>query len=539
VWALLRLASLFEISGNLDKAEKYFSEIVKVRESNINDKNRRHLHNALTELSVFYYRCSLAEKVPSEKAFFIRKEEETREKILQLPANDAYQKLIEVIDLGNFYWQYRNRMSKAEKYLKQGLEVAKSIKEHEDEAYNALWNFYKKQGQRYFASDDYELAEQFFKKYVQTVKDFHSKNDSLASQEIANAYLSIADFYKAKYSTIGSEIYTMQGVSAVLATKNQLKINWLKDRLLKIYSPQLVLDSLTKQQAKNLYAEDFKGILLALPSINQPEIKELVLQKIIDYGSILGDPALMADFYNRLIQSPRTEINAKLKLYVHLIKMLENQDNKNVLMLNKYYQEMLALVEPIKTKNSLHHWYLAKAHFGLKNKQKAIVSAWKSLQNIAVEPNAPATYLTSLQVSEAQNILSQLLQFDEVTDSTYIAHTVEKGETFEAIQAMYDVSGDCLQEWNFLSTNVLVEGMKIKVCKKADWVRSRKAGEAQLLNTPIFHLVNRGDTLEGIAKKYAITIAQLQSYNNNALTTIALGQKIMVGKSFKQCGCMD
>jgi LysM repeat protein len=539
VWALLRLASLFEISGNLNKAEKYFLEIVKIRESNITDKNVRHLHNALTELSVFYYRCSLTEKVPSEKAFFIRKEEETREKILQLPSNDAYQKLIEVIDMGNFYWQYRNRINKAEKYLKQGVEVAKNMKKHENEAYNALWNFYKKQGQRYFASEDHELAELFFKKYVQTVKDFHLKNDSLASQEIANAYLHIADFYKSRYKTIGSEIYTIQSISAVLATKNQQKINWLKDRLLKIYSPQVVLDSSTKQNAKALYSEDFKNILLALPSTNHPEIKQLALQKIIDYGSFLGNPAQMTTFYNSLIQNSSTEIDIQLKLYLNIIEVIENQEDKNNTELKKYCQKVIALVEPIKNKNSLHHWYLAKVHFALGNKQTAIESAWKSLQNISVEPNRLATYLTEKQLKDAQNILAQLLQFDEVTDATFIVHTVEKSETLTMIQAMYNVSEDCLKDWNYLTSNVLVEGMKIKVCKKKDWVRNHQSSEEFAANTPIFHIVNRGETLENIAKRYSKTIAQLQSLNNNTLTTVALGQKILVGKYFMQCSCAE
>jgi membrane-bound lytic murein transglycosylase D len=44
----------------------------------------------------------------------------------------------------------------------------------------------------------------------------------------------------------------------------------------------------------------------------------------------------------------------------------------------------------------------------------------------------------------------------------------------------------------------------------------------------VYHTVKRGDTLGGIAKKYRVSVKNLQKWNKLKSTTIRIGQKIKI-----------
>lgn len=537
VWALQRLARLWEINGNMENAEKYYLEMGKIRASEVKT-NTSGYRNVLVLLAEFYFRRAQKENVPSEKIFFIKKEDEIRDKMVKIREQnpkESTEYLLDILSTASFYWEKRNQVNKAERYFKKAVLVSKDIKKSENIAHHRLWEFYKKQGRTYFRNLDFDLSEQFFRNYIQSVESYYTKGDSLALQEIGNAYLNVADYYRQAGNYVGSEIYTLKAVPTRLKLNGKTKINWLKNRLLAIDASRITLDSLARLRVREFYGEDFKNLLATMPAVQNQEVRPLLLKKIIDLGTFLGSPTQMVAFYQNLIKSPATDTDSKLKLYLYIIKVIGNEANQAG-EISRNYQQIINLTESIGTKNGFHFFCLAKAHYVLKNKQKAIDNAWKVIRN--VDTPQPASVTTD-ELQEAKNILAALMKFDEVTDTTFIVHTVEKGETLQDLQEFYQVSAKCLKEWNYVDSNELVEGMKLKVCKKVDWVRSRKENAALPPNTSISHTVNKGETLASIAQKYNITLPQLQSYNNNALTAIYIGQKIWVGKYFMQCGCEE
>lgn len=555
VWTYQRLATLAKDGEDWSKAEKYYLEILEIREKDFkaNEAKLTELKQSYLSLADFYFSRYQQEKTPSEKMFFLQKEEEMRSRFLDLAEKTTKDKVyfqIEILNTARFYWQQRKQIGKAEKYLKKAMAYSQEHPKQLQLPFAIVADFYKEQGKLYFRGKDFEQAEQFFKNYTQTNEKYFSKADSASLHEIANSYFLVADFYKVQGNTIGSDIYNLKGGYVRLKQNNLRTLKWLKARLEAINTSSSLIKNNTfgnekldysfKDLAKELYKEDFKAILANLSAVNHLEIKKLMIEKTITLGAIIGENTQMITFYAQVLQSKNLDLDTKVDLNFKLAKVTENQGN--TAQASNHYTQIIQLVENEKQQTVLHFYYLAKAYKASNNKQKAINFAWKALKNTAIptqktNKTEKAVFLSAEAMQEARDILAQLLRFDEVTDTTFIVHTVEKGEGLNDIQKMYDVDERCLREWNFLEGNELIEGMKIKVCKKVDWTRDRKENEALPPNAYIYHTVNQGESIISIAQRYNKTVQQLQAENSNSLTIITVGQKIWVGRYFMQCGC--
>lgn len=554
-WTYQRLAALAKDGNDWNKAEKYYLEMLKVRQNDFKAKEGKtdELRQSFLSLADFYFSRYQREKTPSEKNFFLQKEEEMRNQFLDLAEKTAEEKIyfqIELLSTARFYWQQRKQVGRAEKYLKKAIAYSQEHPKQLRFPFVAVAEFYKEQGKNYFREADFEKAEQFFENYAQATEKCFNKGDSTSYNEIANSYFLVADFYKVQGNTIGSDIYNLKGGYVRLKQNNLRTLKWLKSRLEAVNMPsQLIennifgnekLDYSFKDFAKELYKDDFKAILANLPTVNHLEIKKLMVEKVIKLGALIGENTQMIAFYTQVLQSKNLDLDTKVDLNFKLAKVTDNQGN--TVQANKHYTQIIQLVENEKPQTILHYFYLAKAYKALNNKQKAIDFAWKALKNTAIpaqktDKTEKVVFLSAEAAQALRDILAQLLRFDEVTDSTFIVHTVEKGEGLNDIQRMYDVDENCLREWNFLEGNELIEGMKIKVCKKADWTRNRKENETLPPNAYIYHTVNQGESIISIAQRYNKTVQQLQAENSNSLSFITVGQKIWVGRYFVQCGC--
>lgn len=132
-------------------------------------------------------------------------------------------------------------------------------------------------------------------------------------------------------------------------------------------------------------------------------------------------------------------------------------------------------------------------------------------------------------------ILFSLCCFSMYADSSYI---VKKGDTLYSISRKYQITVPELRAANNLSENdVLKAGTKLVIpaadIENAAALSASKTSDykkdSSRTSATAAYVVQKGDTLYGIARKYNIKLNELLSLNNlDNSSTIKIGQKILV-----------
>lgn len=131
-------------------------------------------------------------------------------------------------------------------------------------------------------------------------------------------------------------------------------------------------------------------------------------------------------------------------------------------------------------------------------------------------------------------ILFSLCCFSLSADSSYV---VKKGDTLYSISRKYQITVPELRAANNLSENdVLKVGVKLVIpsadIENAAALSASKTAETKpnvSSKSATSYIVQKGDTLYGIARKYNIKLNELLSLNNlDNSSTIKIGQKILV-----------
>ena len=117
---------------------------------------------------------------------------------------------------------------------------------------------------------------------------------------------------------------------------------------------------------------------------------------------------------------------------------------------------------------------------------------------------------------QLQNLQSGLIAADRVT------HRVRRGETLSVIARNYRVSVKDLQRWNNISDpRTLRAGATITVFHSPAAPQPAGGGTVQ-------YVVQRGDSLWSIARKYKVKVADLKSWNSLGGSMIRPGQSIRI-----------
>ncbi|QXD16811.1 LysM peptidoglycan-binding domain-containing protein [Rhodocaloribacter litoris] len=95
-----------------------------------------------------------------------------------------------------------------------------------------------------------------------------------------------------------------------------------------------------------------------------------------------------------------------------------------------------------------------------------------------------------------------------------ITYRVRSGDTLSEIAARYGVSIRQLQQWNDLRGTRIRTGQRLTIYPGG--------------SGPVTHRVQRGDTLDEIARRYGVSISDLKQWNNLRGSTIYPGQELTV-----------
>jgi LysM repeat protein len=137
-----------------------------------------------------------------------------------------------------------------------------------------------------------------------------------------------------------------------------------------------------------------------------------------------------------------------------------------------------------------------------------------------------------------------LLSVTGFAQDDYMVHTIKKGETLSAIAKQYHSTvGDIMRLNGMNGKSKLKIGQKIKISSAvavSPKVQKKETKETAVVEEPVTvvttpsanaktHIVGNKETLYGISKKYKVSVADIQKWNNLKNTNIRGGQKLIVG----------
>ena len=184
-----------------------------------------------------------------------------------------------------------------------------------------------------------------------------------------------------------------------------------------------------------------------------------------------------------------------------------------------------------------------------------------SYESVAVTPKKVETKATESKVDKAitdANTTVSDKNFKEEQVVSFVKTTknykVRKGDNLGSIAAKYDVSVSDIKEWNKLKKNAISSGKILKIMttervvskvrkeiksdKKpvetknevvvSNEVKSDKNNTSEASKTPEYYVIQKGDNLGNIAKKYGVTVEDLKQWNNLLDVNVQLGFQLKI-----------
>ena len=146
-----------------------------------------------------------------------------------------------------------------------------------------------------------------------------------------------------------------------------------------------------------------------------------------------------------------------------------------------------------------------------------VVKKGDSLYSISKELGTTVNELKSLN-NLTSNLLNigQLLKIPVVEETNVSTYTVEKGDSLYSISKKLGITVDELKKINNLSTNLLTIGQVLKIPSKKE------------VSNYIEYIVKKGDSLYSISKKYDVTVDSIKELNNLTSNLLNIDQVLKI-----------
>lgn len=169
----------------------------------------------------------------------------------------------------------------------------------------------------------------------------------------------------------------------------------------------------------------------------------------------------------------------------------------------------IAYEEPTNIKNKTHVVTKGESLYSIAKKYDTTIGAIKALNNFK------SNILSIGQILKLPNYVNLTEQADDI-----LIYTVKKGDTLYSIAKKYSLEPNDLIEYNQLFNNILTIGSQLIIP-----IFNDKDNDS---NDTITYIVNSGDTLYSIAKRYGINVNELMELNNLTNNMISIGQQLSI-----------
>ena len=130
--------------------------------------------------------------------------------------------------------------------------------------------------------------------------------------------------------------------------------------------------------------------------------------------------------------------------------------------------------------------------------------------------------------------------FQKLAQAKVRYYRVKRGDNLSTIAQKYDVAVDDIKKWNNIRGNKVAYGKNLKIngvesdqkeTALAKVETDIKGVHKDSLATPTFYIVQKGDNLSAIAKKFNITLADIKEWNKLTNSNVHLGASLQVVKN--------
>ena|SRR6218665_2298468 len=165
----------------------------------------------------------------------------------------------------------------------------------------------------------------------------------------------------------------------------------------------------------------------------------------------------------------------------------------------------------------------------------AEVKKWNKLKGSNIVPgkslkiikNERVVTTVRKEVKADKNVETAVASNDTEKPSDF--YVVERGDNLFSIAKKFNVSLEDLKKWNNLNDLNVDQGIKLTLADN-DNSPKETTNKAEVKITE--HIVEKGENLGNIARKYDVAISDIKDWNNLEDNNIQLGAKLIVGKKY-------
>jgi membrane-bound lytic murein transglycosylase D len=127
--------------------------------------------------------------------------------------------------------------------------------------------------------------------------------------------------------------------------------------------------------------------------------------------------------------------------------------------------------------------------------------------------------------------------FQKLAQAKVRYYRVKRNDNLSTIAQKYDVTVEDLKKWNNIKGNKVAYGKNLKINGTEVEQKTTAIAKATILKDTLntssasFYVVQKGDNLSAIAKKFNTTVADIQEWNKLTSTNVSLGASLQVVKT--------
>jgi membrane-bound lytic murein transglycosylase D len=168
----------------------------------------------------------------------------------------------------------------------------------------------------------------------------------------------------------------------------------------------------------------------------------------------------------------------------------------------------------------------------------AELKKWNKLRNnnlmtgdkLKIIKNERVVTTVRKEIKADKNATETAVTSNEATENPTDFYEVQKGDNLFSIAKKFNVSLEDLKKWNNLNDSNVEQGSKLALVNNDEDPTKVSTYKTEVKITE--HIVDRGENLGIIARKYDVSISDIKDWNKIEDNNIQLGVKLIVGKKY-------